>query len=64
MILTTKEITKESNTAIPPEVTSVIAELADVIPEDLPDKLPPMHDIQHAIDLVPEVSLPTCPTIG
>ena len=61
MILVTKEITKESNTAIPPEVTSVIAEFADVFPEDLPDKLPPMRDIQHAIDLVPGASLPSLP---
>jgi len=37
VILATKEITKESNIAIPPEVTPVIAEFADVFPEDLPD---------------------------
>jgi len=32
VILATKEITKKSNTAIPPEVTPVIAEFADVFP--------------------------------
>jgi len=53
VILAAKEITKESNTMIPPEVTPVIAEFADVFPEDLLDKLPPMRDIKHAIDLVP-----------
>jgi len=57
LILTTKEITKESNAAIPLEVTLVIVEFADVFPEDLPDKLPPMRDIQHAIDLVPGATL-------
>jgi len=41
VILATKKIAKESNTAIPPEVTPVIAEFADVFPEDLP----PMRDI-------------------
>ena len=61
MILATKEITKESNTATPPEVTPVIAEFADVFPEDLPDKLSPMRDIQHVIDIVPGASLPTLP---
>ena len=57
MVLAIKEITKEANTAIPPKVTPMIAEFADVFPEDLPDKLPPMRDIQHTIDLVPGASL-------
>ena len=61
MILVTKEITKESNTAIPSEVTPVIAEFADVFPEDLPDTLPPMRDIQHAIYLIPGASLLNLP---
>ena len=61
MILATKEITKKSNTVIPPEVTLVIAEFADVFPEDLPDRLPPMRDIQHTIDLVLGASLPNLP---
>ena len=39
IILTVKEITKESNIVIPPKVTPVIMEFADVFSEDLPDKL-------------------------
>jgi len=36
----------------------VITEFADVFPESLSDKLLPMRDIQHAIDLIPGASLP------
>ena len=46
VILATKKITKESNTAIPPKVTLVIAEFADVFAKDLLDKLLMMRDIQ------------------
>ena len=44
VILVTKEIIKEANTAIPPEVTPMITEFTDVFPEDLLEKLPPMRD--------------------
>ena len=58
MILAAKEVVKTPNSTIPPEVTLVIEKFSDVFPEELPNRLPPMHDIQHAIDLVPGSSLP------
>ena len=45
MILITKEVIEEPSTLIPPKVSPLITEFAIVFPEDLPDKLPPMHDI-------------------
>ena len=39
----------------------MIAEFVDVLPEDLPNKLPSMRDIQHAIDLVQGASFPNFP---
>ena len=39
----------------------MIEEFIDVFPEDLSDQLLPMHDIQHAIDLVSGASLLNLP---
>jgi len=58
MISIAIEIVKEPDSTIPPEVTPVIKEFSDIIPEDLPDKLPPMCGFQHAID---QKALPAWP---
>ena len=44
-----------------PEVTAILHEFEDVFPEDLPEGLLPMRDIQHEVDLVPGSSLPNLP---
>ncbi|CAL9015407.1 unnamed protein product, partial [Prunus brigantina] len=52
---------KESNPDVlnfPKELTPLLQEFNDVIPEELPAGLPPMRDIQHCIDLIPGSTLP------
>ena len=61
LTLTAREAVEESDSTIPPEVTLVTKEFCDVFPEDLPSKLPPMHDLQHAVDLVLGACLPILP---
>ncbi|KAG7599289.1 hypothetical protein ISN44_As06g034760 [Arabidopsis suecica] len=43
---------------IPVALQDVIHEFFDVFPEDHPTGLPPLRDIQHRIDFVPDASLP------
>ena len=46
---------------IPMEVQTLLKEFDEVIPEDLPARLPPMHNIQHHINLILGASLPNMP---
>ncbi|XP_059431522.1 uncharacterized protein LOC132165028 [Corylus avellana] len=46
---------------VPEEAMGLVEEFADVFLAELPEELPPLHDIQHQIDLVPGLSLPNWP---
>ena len=59
--LVVKETTLDNFEEHRKEVRSVLQEFQDVFPQELPNQLPPMRDIQHAIDLVPGATLPNLP---
>lgn len=54
-------VSDDVETDIPEDVKPILSEFEDLIQDELPDTLPPLRDIQHAIDLVPGSSLPNLP---
>ncbi|XP_078445031.1 uncharacterized protein LOC144714201 [Wolffia australiana] len=44
-----------------PKIEALVSDFDDVFPDELPDGLPPMRNIQHAIDLVLGATLPNLP---
>ena len=46
---------------MPLEVSTLLSKFSDVALEDLPNELPPLRSIQHAIDLVLGSQLPNLP---
>jgi len=54
-------VKSNEESTIPKEVEHLLVEFSDVVPSEVPSGLPPMQDIQHAIDFIPEVSIPNRP---
>ena len=58
LILLTKVSRTDRFIEVPQAYKQLIQEFSDVFPEDLPDGLPPLRDIQHRIDFMPDAALP------
>ena len=60
-VVMARETIEETSHTHLEEVAPILQEFQDVFPEDLPEDLPPMRDIQHAIDLILGSTLPNLP---
>ena len=49
---------EDTSISLPPAVTNLLQEYADVFPKEVPPGLPPIRGIEHQIDLIPGASLP------
>ncbi|KAL6320193.1 hypothetical protein AAG906_004702 [Vitis piasezkii] len=53
---------KEQDKEYPANVCKILDDFSDLWPAELPNELPPMRDVQHAIDLILGASLSNLPT--
>ena len=65
LALVAKEVPSDSSSVdVPLEVKNLLDDFVDMVPDELPSELPPLRDIQHAIDLVLGSQLPNLPRYG
>jgi len=59
--LVAREADRNSEEHILEHIKTILEEFSEALPQDIPGQLPPLRDIQHAIDLVPGATLPNLP---
>ena len=60
--LVAKEVPSHSSIVdVPLEVKNLLDDFVDMVPDELPSELPPLRDIEHAINLVPSSQLSNLP---
>ena len=61
LLMVIKREVKQVDGNIPTEFTAMLEEFQDIMPGEVSKQLPPMREVQHAIDLIPSLTLPNLP---
>jgi len=60
LLVVSREV-KQEDIIIPIEFSTMLEEFQDIMPDEVPNQLTPMREVQHAIDLIPGSTLPNLP---
>jgi hypothetical protein len=60
LLVVSREV-KQEDGIIPTEFSTMLEEFQDIMPDEVPNQLPPIREVQHAIDLIPGSTLPNLP---
>jgi hypothetical protein len=60
LLVVSRDVKQEDN-IIPTEFSTMLEEFQDIMPDEVPNQLPPMREVQHAIDMIPGSTLPNLP---
>jgi len=60
LLVVSREV-KQEDGIIPTEFSTMLKEFQDIMPDEVPNQLPPIREVQHAIDLIPGSTLPNLP---
>lgn len=63
MVKEAQEDLEEEPHEVPSPIQPLLTTFANLTPQEHPTWLPPMHNIQHVIDLVPSVTLLNLPHV-
>jgi hypothetical protein len=60
LLVVSRDVKQEDN-IIPTEFSTMLEEFQDIMPDEVPNQLPPMREVQHAMDMIPGSTLPNLP---
>ena len=60
MLVVSREV-KQEDGIIPIEFSTMLEKFQDIMPDEVPNQLPPMREVSHAIDLILGSTLPNLP---